>query len=364
MLVNTDIERAHDLVLTEEDYGALGTPRFDLLDQSPPPAERIGTDKISFRLAPEAAFCLSAFLQPQGLAGDAYRHARACASFAFRALAQVLPMEQLGACRWRILADAVDKNPFDFLAALPHLDIELASSNLSAAVMAVTARLRYPQVVVWRLSDATRVLLVPPRHCLLIEDTVAFRVSLTIVGSERATHEHSISVQGRHVACFAPQATSGDARLFIERYGPDPPQIEAAIRFLPPEQIAILREFVSGADAPVSRRETLWPTSILDCGLVLLTNGRGGMARLCVNLGQVKSKYDCALAANLHASVPVDRHIFVKRLRVWSVADGFITPLDDQNLFTFDPGPPARCPAHTRRCAGQGSGRARERRAA
>ena len=32
-----------------------------------------------------------------------------------------------------------------------------------------------------------------------------------------------------------------------------------------------------------------------DAGIVLLTNGRGGMARLCLNLGLVKSKYDCLL---------------------------------------------------------------------
>ena len=34
--------------------------------------------------------------------------------------------------------------------------------------------------------------------------------------------------------------------------------------------------------------------------LVLLTNGIGGMARLCVDLGRVNSKYDCALGANLN----------------------------------------------------------------
>ena len=33
--------------------------------------------------------------------------------------------------------------------------------------------------------------------------------------------------------------------------------------------------------------------------LVLLTNGLGGMARMCVDLGAVRSKYDCVLGANL-----------------------------------------------------------------
>ncbi|HUR45800.1 MAG TPA: amylo-alpha-1,6-glucosidase, partial [Candidatus Saccharimonadales bacterium] len=48
------------------------------------------------------------------------------------------------------------------------------------------------------------------------------------------------------------------------------------------------------------------------------------------------------LAANLHARVPVDRQVFVKRVRVWLLADGFIAPLNEDNLVEFLPGPPAR----------------------
>jgi hypothetical protein len=66
------------------------------------------------------------------------------------------------------------------------------------------------------------------------------------------------------------------------------------------------------------------------------------MARICVDLGAVKSKYDCVLGANLHPALPVDRHIFVKRLRIWANADRFITPLNAKNLQSFDAGPPAR----------------------
>ncbi len=75
--------------------------------------------------------------------------------------------------------------------------------------------------------------------------------------------------------------------------------------------------------------------------LVLLTNGIGGMARLCVDLGRVNSKYDCVLGANLNPTVPVDRHVFVKRVRAWVNADGFLSPLDFKNLAAFKAGPPA-----------------------
>src|SRR5262249_2990998 len=75
--------------------------------------------------------------------------------------------------------------------------------------------------------------------------------------------------------------------------------------------------------------------------LVLLTNGRGGMTRMCVDLGRVQSKYDCVLGANLHPTLPVDRHILCKRMRLWINADGFISPLDFQNLAQFAARPPA-----------------------
>ncbi len=61
------------------------------------------------------------------------------------------------------------------------------------------------------------------------------------------------------------------------------------------------------------------------------------MARMCVDLGRVNSKYDCVLGANLNPDVPVDRHVFVKRLRVWVNADGFLSPLDFKNLASFRP---------------------------
>src|SRR5262249_11667190 len=83
------------------------------------------------------------------------------------------------------------------------------------------------------------------------------------------------------------------------------------------------------------------PDATAPSPLVLLTNGRGGMARLRVDLGRVDSKYDCLLGANLHPSVPVDRHVFIKRVRVWLNADGFLSPLNGSNLLSFNPGPPA-----------------------
>jgi hypothetical protein len=164
---------------------------------------------------------------------------------------------------------------------------------------------------------------VPQNHWLLVEDTAPFRAVLN--GSAAAPqHVSSIRVGAKHIASFVPGQTAGDARLSLERYVKDYPHIEAAVRFVTLPPIA-----ASQADR-------------LADSLVLLTNGRGGMARLGTDLGRIQSKYDCLLGANLHPGVPVDRHVLAKRVRAWVNADGFISALNLQNLAEFTPGPPAR----------------------
>ena len=109
--------------------------------------------------------------------------------------------------------------------------------------------------------------------------------------------------------------------MVLERYAATSQRVSAAHSFSPGR---------TGIRNPESETAETW-----SC----LTNGSGGMARLCVDLGRVNSKYDCVLGANLHPSVPVDRHVFVKRIRVWVNADGFLSPLDVKNLASFAAGP-------------------------
>jgi hypothetical protein len=182
----------------------------------------------------------------------------------------------------------------------------------------------YPAVVVWELIDRRRVTPVPPGHWLLLCDSAAFRASLRPSGGGPAQHVHSIPVRAGHVAALLPPDGGGDAALSLERYAEADPQVRAGIRCL-----------------RASPDEATCPPQLPETQTVLLTNGRGGMARVCLDLGRVRSKYDCLLGANLHPAFPVDRHIFAKRVRVWANAGGFISPLDARNLVDFRAGPPA-----------------------
>jgi len=386
VLVNTDVEKENSVALerrpparrvsdkaTAQLAGSeTGAPdnlkseisnfKFDLLGQLflESSADK---GKIIFQLPPGAAFCLAPTEKPAGLSGDDYRRARAQAAWALESLNKIIPAEIIDGPDWRWLSEQVERSSKNFLTAAAEISgagFQPASSEsrgqdaratktLAGLLPEVEAGKIYPRVVEWTLIDRRRVTLIPPGHWLLIQDTAPFRATLEMRSAEcgvrngnpGAIHVQSIPAGNVHVACFAPREIGagvpaankltgetpvpllcGGAKLFLERYAVTSQTISAAICFLP--------------SAPHSTLRT--PHSD---DLVLLTNGIGGMARICVDLGRVNSKYDCVLGANLNPDFPVDRHVFIKRLRAWVNADGFLSPLDFKSLVSFEPGPPA-----------------------
>jgi starch synthase (maltosyl-transferring) len=338
VLANLDIAVVQSISFKSADANKWGKLEFELTGQKPPKLVQSKEGGLSCTLEPGAVYCLSASAQPRGLAGDAYRLARARAAWGTAALGRAMAIEEIPAMDWRDVAAAVDKDPAAFLAACA--DTDLARENLKrltqANVSAGEEQPGYARVIKWTRLDVRRILPVPPGHWLLLEDAAPFRATLCLGGSLQ--HVQSIQVAAGHVACFAPCEGRGDARLTVESYAADHQQIEAQVRFLAESPDM---SWLPAIKSPPRGRD-----------LALLTNGIGGMARLCLDFGAITSKYDCLLGANLHPRVPVDRHILAKRARVWINADGFITPLDARNLISFEPGPPARW--HFRASAGDG----------
>ncbi len=333
VLVNTNAEAENILELSIPVIGNW-QPVIDLLGQ---PLSKISSkqDKISFILPPGAAFCLAPTERPVGLSGEHYRRARALAAFAFEALNKIIPMETVDGLDWRWLAEQVDRSPKNFLAAASEFAARKNQASLTR-LLSETSQTIFPRVIQWTLIDARRITPVPPDHWLLVEDSAPFRATLSFQAPDSQSrtpdvHVQSIPAGNVYVACFAPRCVMGnlsedengpDAKLILERHATTSQNVSACIRFLTAE--------------PRTKNQKPNPDD-----LVLLTNNRGGMARLCVDFGRVNSKYDCVLGANLNPAVPVDRHVLVKRLRVWVNADGFLSALDFKNLASFKAGPPA-----------------------
>ncbi|MFO1476123.1 MAG: amylo-alpha-1,6-glucosidase [Verrucomicrobiota bacterium] len=331
VLVNTDAEHEQGLILDKAALRDAGLDRapsewIDLLGQPAPSTRVVDGLKTEIRLQPGAACCLSGRAQPAGLAGDDYRRARARAAWGLQALNRVLPVDQAGFDDWKKLAEIVDAGPAKFLAAAIRLKNSGVAGPLSDRLRKCLDEEIYPQVITWTPADRRRVTAVPPGHWLLIEDDFPFRAMLQRSAPGFGRQVESVLAGKRHIAVFGPDNEPGAAALLLERYAPEDGCLEAAVRFLQSDPAGALPRGFSGGRGDER---------------ALLTNGRGGMARLCVDLGRITSKYDCALGANLHPQFPVDRHVFAKRIRAWVNADGFISPLNRENLAAFRAGPPA-----------------------
>jgi len=322
VLVNTDVQASHAVTVNLADYEALHRPIIDLLGQNPPKIA-VGPKEVTFTLAAGAAFCLAVTAKPAGLAGEDYRRARAQSAWAFLALSKALLPEQIGPCPWRELATRIRDNAHEFLGSLGYVDSSRTHTDLLRALDA--AKGQYPQVVTWTKLDLRRITPVPPGHWLLLRDEKPFRARLTAATCAPEVVE-AIEVRDGFIACFAPKQpkVSFDAELELERYASTTEVSLAQIRYLSP--------------APSYSNHVNKPPAD---SLILLTNDRGGMARLGVDLGHIRSKYDCVLGANLNPDFPVDRHILVKRMRAWISANGFVTSLSLQNLAAFEIGQPA-----------------------
>lgn len=328
VLVNTDPDHEQTARLGEavlREAGLVGADGdqvevVDLLEQDPPAIRGASRGVFQVALAPAAAFCLAARGGPLGRAGAAYREQRALETFALETLANRLPVEALGTLDLGALADWVRRDVVGYLAAVARLTP--ASAAEAVVEQLKPAPDRYAPVIRWQRKDCRRVTVWPADHWLLVEDEGPFRVTLRGAGVEDPRHGRSVALGDRQVAAFwIANRNRGGASIELDRYGDGERRVEG--------RLWRVDERPSPDPAPDDRPD-----------IVLLTNGIGGMARMPADWGAIRSKYDCVLAANLHPRAPVDRHVFVKRARVWVNAHGFLSPLDPDSLVGFEPGPP------------------------
>jgi len=317
LLANSDADNPNELILQRDDTG-FDKNWVDLLNDAPTAADW-HPSHVRFTMQPGEVRCLA---QNTAARPNDYRAHRARVAWAIQCLVNKFEPEQIGSCDWRELSALIARKPEAFVAAIDRLDASVG--NLLGEMSSAIQRDRYWQVVTWRRADATRMLPVAHDHWLMVRDEQPFRVSLDSVH-----HAESVPVDDGHVAAFPP-GLSGNVRIIMRRLDERPQPVEGKIVFLPSQP---LNEVFDASTVRIDKEPIGQP-------IALLANGRGAMARLGVDLGQVKSKYDCLLAANLHESLPVNRQVLAKRVRVWAVADGFITPLDADNLLCFEPGPP------------------------
>jgi predicted glycogen debranching enzyme len=171
-----------------------------------------------------------------------------------------------------------------------------------------TTRWTYPH-------DLNRKVMVPPGHLLLITAPHPFRLRLAMGGHILQTQTALPAVDGTYFAVLTPLAVrhSVDRRLDLFLYPPEGQvrHAQSPVRYLgDPTRLRIRRR---------------WPRSGLPAErpIFLATNGRGGMCHTPIHWGQLYSRYDALLAANLSPDFPEDRWIMLTRIRAWAVFQGY-----------------------------------------
>jgi starch synthase (maltosyl-transferring) len=280
-------------------------PLFELLGQEEDLDWQITTGAWSLTLQPGAVFCLSYEQDPALNDGAQYRKQRAQSAMALQCLSLIMPIESIPFTPWQELANCVEDSLPQWLASI---------SNLHSAST-------YLNVIEWSSEDRARFTPVPMNHWIVIKESHPFSVRLTHSETSHPVHMESVPCQKDHVAVFW-AAKPGDLLLEMKAYSTPVQATNERLIIFDRDRVQSIPE---GHD-----------------NMALLTNGRGAMSRVHAGLEEIHSKYDCLLGANLHDTLPVDRHVFIKRIRIWVNADGFITPLNRQALLRFDASSPAR----------------------
>lgn len=187
-------------------------------------------------------------------------------------------------------------------------------------------------------EDTRREVMVPEGHVLLVRAEHPFDAALS-AGERTEACECAVRFDDGGWGLFLPVApydaaldgTRAERRvLAVTAYTPQGVrQARSAVLVLPPAGAARVAAGVGGVAV---RTEPGF------CGV--LSNGAGAMAQVRAAWGEVASQYDCLLAVNPDAKVPVDKMVFWTRCRTWLRYRGYSQEIGKGCLVRFaaDPG--------------------------
>lgn len=302
ILANLDCDNAAQAAW-QESAMAFDSPLTDLLTGAAIAVEPVDGNP-SCRLAPGQVLCLSP-TQSELPAVDAIPTGNiAPVPRIIHQRLRAKALEIFGA-----LSEMGDIGDFDSNAAAQSL-----AEDPEAFCQSLTPRVRMPRVISWQWpGDVHRIVMVPPGHFLLVWCDTPFRAQLMDNNRSLALEEGLPTIDHRWFALFLPQPTSGDhlrRTLHMTVYAGRTEHTQSQLLILSrPEHLFVQRSLIR-ADLQHHPR------------ILLLTNGIGGMSRAPVLWGQLQSRYDGLLAANLAPDHPVDRWIMFSRCRAWIVFQG------------------------------------------
>ena len=218
---------------------------------------------------------------------------------------------------------------------LASTDPDELAFQLSKGVVAFCAEMNLEsdesRVVRWQWpKDVRRQVMVPPGHFLLLTGDVSFRACLRdeqkspVLASETSFQLDD----GTCHALFIPQATPQkhtprtlELSVFVKGRTQ---HIEAPLLFLCDPQKSVVKRHLNRLDHRSGPR------------LLLGTNQCGAMMRAPIQWGELPSRYDALLAANMDSDCPEDRLMLFTRCRGWIRFQGYSREMDGHCFDAFD----------------------------
>ena len=319
VLVNLDDEN-QTLGIWETVQGLEGQNMFDILTESSVAIQESRGNQ-SCMLAPGQVLCLIHD-------GDGFKRGY-LDNISFIALPERIQRQRFKAKYLDVITS------FSGLRDLGKLDVEKEAKTLVQDPISVCRNLNpgseEPMVVTWRWPrDLKREVMVPPGHFLLILADTSF--SAVLEKDERVVRKENALKQdnGTFFALVTPLPAPEHPASYILKLtffaSEGRRHRETRLLYLPRPQESSINKRLSGTAIRQDERT------------FLSTNARGGMLRTCVSWGELHSRYDCLLAANLNGQCPEDRWIMLTRCRIWLVYQGYSHAIDHRCLDAFSYG--------------------------
>ncbi len=184
------------------------------------------------------------------------------------------------------------------------------------------------KVITWQWPrDIRREVMIPPGHFLMVRSDSPFRARIIDNNYCLSSEESLQCLDGSFFALFSPLPTPMTHRghtLKLSVFTPEGTQhVDGPLLFLSKAEDAKVKRIYS--------RRDLSDHSVLLLG----TNGRGGALRAHVSWGELTSRYDALLAANLDPELPEDRWVMFARCRAWLVFQDYSQEVSKDCFVSF-----------------------------
>ncbi len=315
VLANLELKKTEKLEWSVDRYNTGSNLIFDLVSGKQIPIT-CNAKHCSCELPPATVVCLTEDVSEMQAVENALE-------------SEKIPERIMRQRRRAVVLDVI--NDYQGCGDVSNLDIDKLADILISDPMAVCSEIfgtEMPPVATWVDGlDQNRMVMVPAGDMLLFQSEYPFRVEIRS-GTHTVRTAQSMKAEGDgYFALVASVRMATECKLDFCSFREDGIiHSQGDILFMHKENYQDIRFAFSAKEIKQNDR------------YALCTNNLGGMSQVHAAWGEIRSKYDAVLAANLSPDFPVDRTVMFSRCRAWMVYKDFSQELNLSCLDRFTAG--------------------------